>query len=77
MTEDPYTGSKFESELGSKNSAVVFIITDPLWGSGISVMVDSVFGYIPLVVHIKNRGSFVTTFIKKKSHWPKQIKAQE
>ena len=61
----------------SKIAALVVRMTEPIWGTGRVVIMDSGFGYVPSVVQLREKGLYSTTVIKKKAHWPKFTKANE
>ena len=75
--EGENTKAEFEEEFGSKVAALVVRMSQPLWGSGQAIIMDSGFGYIPSVVQLQNKGLYSTTVIKKKAAWPKHSRGAE
>ena len=54
----------FKEEFGSKVAALLTRMTRPFWSNGRTVMMDSGFRYIPLVVQLQAKDVFSTKAIK-------------
>ena len=70
-TEGPHSTSQY-SDLG-KTAGLVRRMTKSIHGSGRVVILDSGFGFLPVVSALKATGLFATAVIKKRRYWPKGV----
>lgn len=64
------------NELG-KTVGLLLRLTEPLWGTSKTVVLDSGFCVLLGIVHLRMKGVFAAALIKKRRYWPKHIRGDD
>ena len=56
-----------------KTAALLLRLTEPIWGSGRVVILDSGFCVLKAIVELRKRGVYSSALIKKRRYWPAHI----
>ena len=65
-------GEKTHDEKG-KTIGVLLCLTEPVWGTGKLVVLDSGFCVLQGLVELKKKGVYAHALIKKRRYWPRHI----
>ena len=67
-----HLGEKTHDEKG-KTIGVLLRLTEPVWGTGKLVVLDSGFCVLQGLVELKKKGVYTHALIKKRRYWPRHI----
>ena len=56
-----------------KTVGTLLRLTEPVWGSGRVIVLDSGFCVLQVIVELRKKGLFAVALIKKHRYWPKYI----
>ena len=69
-------GPKRFEELG-KTVGLLLRLTESLWGTAKTVILDSGFCVLKGIVELKKKGVYASALIKKRKYWPKHIRGDD
>jgi hypothetical protein len=70
-------GPMEHDDKGGKTIGLQLQLTNPVWGTGKEVILDSGFCVLKGIIELKKRGVFAGALVKKCRYWPKYIRGDD